>query len=235
MVGKAAKITKQVLEDHFHLPMAEVAKKYGVCITYFKKVCRSHGVQRWPYRQMRSSIRKGTDDESSEKEGPQDSDSDYYSSSQGSPRYGPSLERDAADGKSDCRRSAEDGLQDESSRALSDTSNTNAMDVLAMLCVKEKTPPPAKTAPTPPPESKPIKTQQQNVQPKLLCPPLVNPRHLMMQFDLLRAHQTAQQQMSLLHMMQLQQHPAYQFALMAQRQAQQVTLGQQGLSFLQAQ
>ena len=52
MVGKAAKITKQVLEDHFHLPMAEVAKKYGVCITYFKKVCRSHGVQRWPYRQV---------------------------------------------------------------------------------------------------------------------------------------------------------------------------------------
>merc|ERR1711959_144790 len=152
MVGKAAKITKQVLEDHFHLPMAEVAKKYGVCITYFKKVCRSHGVQRWPYRQMRSSIRKGTDDESSEKEGPQDSDSDYYSSSQGSPRYGSSCERDGADGKSDCRRSAQDGLQDESSRAPSDTSNTNAMDVLAMLCVKEKTPPPARSAPTPPPE-----------------------------------------------------------------------------------
>lgn len=52
MVGKAARITKQVLEDHYHLPMAEVAKKMGVCLTYFKKVCRRHGVKRWPFRQV---------------------------------------------------------------------------------------------------------------------------------------------------------------------------------------
>jgi len=54
MAGKAAKITKEVLESHFHLPMAEVAKKFQVCLTYFKKVCRSHGVKSWPYRKVYS-------------------------------------------------------------------------------------------------------------------------------------------------------------------------------------
>ena len=52
MLSKAARITKDVLEAHFHLPMAEVAKKFQVCLTYFKKVCRSHGVRRWPYRKV---------------------------------------------------------------------------------------------------------------------------------------------------------------------------------------
>jgi len=52
--GKAAKITLEVLQDHFHLPMAEVAKKFDVCLTYFKRVCRSHGVNRWPYRKIKS-------------------------------------------------------------------------------------------------------------------------------------------------------------------------------------
>ena len=50
--GKAAKLTLEVLEDHFHLPMAVVAKKYHVCLTYFKKVCRSHGIMKWPYRKV---------------------------------------------------------------------------------------------------------------------------------------------------------------------------------------
>jgi len=51
--GKAAKLTLDVLEDHFHLPMAVVAKKYHVCLTYMKKVCRSHGIMKWPYRKVR--------------------------------------------------------------------------------------------------------------------------------------------------------------------------------------
>jgi len=52
MVGKAARLSKEVLEAHYHLPMAEVAKKFEVCMTYFKKVCRQNGVKRWPYRQV---------------------------------------------------------------------------------------------------------------------------------------------------------------------------------------
>ena len=54
MVGKAERITLEVLESHYHLPMAEVARKFEVCLTYFKKVCRRHGVKRWPYRQLKS-------------------------------------------------------------------------------------------------------------------------------------------------------------------------------------
>jgi len=63
MVGKGAKITKEVLTAHFHLPMSEVAKKFNVCITYFKKVCRSHGVQRWPHRSTKLQFQRKTDDE----------------------------------------------------------------------------------------------------------------------------------------------------------------------------
>jgi len=49
---KASRITKAVLEAHFHLPMAHVAKKFEMCETYFKRICRQYGVERWPYRQM---------------------------------------------------------------------------------------------------------------------------------------------------------------------------------------
>jgi len=54
---KSAFLTKEVLEAHFHLPMAEVAKKFGVCVTYFKNCCRMNGVMRWPFRQV-SSMKK---------------------------------------------------------------------------------------------------------------------------------------------------------------------------------
>merc|ERR1711939_338758 len=58
MVGKAARLTKEVLEAHYHLPMAVVAKKFSVCMTYFKKLCRQHGIMRWPYRQVASFGRR---------------------------------------------------------------------------------------------------------------------------------------------------------------------------------
>jgi len=59
MGGKARAMTKEALESNFHLPMAAVAKMFGVCPTYFKRVCRNHGIMRWPYRQLRSMQRKG--------------------------------------------------------------------------------------------------------------------------------------------------------------------------------
>merc|ERR1711939_1091245 len=62
MVGKAARLTKEVLEAHYHLPMAVVAKKFSVCLTYFKKLCRQHGIMRWPYRQVASFGRRQTQD-----------------------------------------------------------------------------------------------------------------------------------------------------------------------------
>merc|ERR1711871_1019688 len=63
MTSKAARITRKVLEDHYHMPMSEVAKKFEVCLTYFKKVCRRHGVKRWPYRQVKSIEKRHAGDD----------------------------------------------------------------------------------------------------------------------------------------------------------------------------
>jgi len=58
---KADAITLEVLQSHFHLPMVQVAKKLDVCLTYFKRICRSHGVLRWPYRKLKAGMRVGAD------------------------------------------------------------------------------------------------------------------------------------------------------------------------------
>ena len=34
------RLNEKVLRDHFHLPLSEVAKKFGMCTTAFKKLCR---------------------------------------------------------------------------------------------------------------------------------------------------------------------------------------------------
>lgn len=36
------------------MPAKEVARKLGMCLTSLKKVCRQHGIKRWPYRRMKS-------------------------------------------------------------------------------------------------------------------------------------------------------------------------------------
>ena len=48
----AHSIRKEQLEQYFHLPINEVAKKLGVCATVFKKICRRNGVPRWPHRKV---------------------------------------------------------------------------------------------------------------------------------------------------------------------------------------
>jgi len=53
-------IELEELQKHFHEPMADVAKQFGVCTTFFKKVCRLHGIKRWPYRKMKSLQKKIT-------------------------------------------------------------------------------------------------------------------------------------------------------------------------------
>jgi len=40
------------------MPMATAAKNFGVCTTFFKKVCRLHGIKRWPYRKLHSLQKK---------------------------------------------------------------------------------------------------------------------------------------------------------------------------------
>ena len=54
MSGKAQRLSREVLEAHYHMPMADVAKKFEVCLTYFKRRCRSLGIRRWPYRKVMS-------------------------------------------------------------------------------------------------------------------------------------------------------------------------------------
>lgn len=48
------KIDLETLREHFHLPIVEAAKYLGVCTTILKKICRKHGIPRWPYRKLAS-------------------------------------------------------------------------------------------------------------------------------------------------------------------------------------
>ena len=50
--------TDRALRDNFHLPLAEVAKKFGMCTTAFKKLCRRQGIMHWPHRALRSIEKK---------------------------------------------------------------------------------------------------------------------------------------------------------------------------------
>lgn len=63
-VSKTAHINFELLSNYFHLPMKEVALELGVCTTMLKRLCRNHGIPRWPFRQVRLSFqeRQGTAD-----------------------------------------------------------------------------------------------------------------------------------------------------------------------------
>lgn len=37
-------LSEKELRDHFNMPLNEVAKKYGMCTTALKKLCRKYGV-----------------------------------------------------------------------------------------------------------------------------------------------------------------------------------------------
>jgi len=54
----AGRLSEKVLREHFHLPLSEVAKKFGMCTTAFKKTCRKQGVMQWPHRTLRSLEKK---------------------------------------------------------------------------------------------------------------------------------------------------------------------------------
>ena len=56
--GRAPRVTPAALREHFHLPLTEVAKKFNMCTTAFKKACRKQGIMQWPHRTLRSLEKK---------------------------------------------------------------------------------------------------------------------------------------------------------------------------------
>jgi len=57
MVGQRP-IELQELSKYFNMPEKAVAKSLGICLTSLKKICRQHGVTRWPYRKIKSLDKK---------------------------------------------------------------------------------------------------------------------------------------------------------------------------------
>ena len=41
------------LSDYFHLPINVAGRELSICPTVLKKICRRHGLQRWPHRKVR--------------------------------------------------------------------------------------------------------------------------------------------------------------------------------------
>eukprot|EP00292_Cryptomonas_paramecium_P023276 CAMPEP_0113688702 /NCGR_PEP_ID=MMETSP0038_2-20120614/16690_1 /TAXON_ID=2898 /ORGANISM="Cryptomonas paramecium" /LENGTH=198 /DNA_ID=CAMNT_0000609561 /DNA_START=230 /DNA_END=823 /DNA_ORIENTATION=+ /assembly_acc=CAM_ASM_000170 len=56
--SRAPILSEKELRDHFNMPLNEVAKKFGMCTTALKKLCRKYGVMQWPHRKLRSLEKK---------------------------------------------------------------------------------------------------------------------------------------------------------------------------------
>ena len=50
----AMTISKETMSHYFHLPIDRAAKQLNVGLSVFKQQCRQVGIQRWPYRKLRS-------------------------------------------------------------------------------------------------------------------------------------------------------------------------------------
>ena len=58
LISPGFTVTQKELRDHFHPPLHTVAKKFGMCTTAFKKLCRRFGIAKWPHRQLRGIDKK---------------------------------------------------------------------------------------------------------------------------------------------------------------------------------
>ena len=50
-------LTLDRVEACFSKPIKQAANELGICTTLLKKICRQHGIKRWPYRKV-TSIQK---------------------------------------------------------------------------------------------------------------------------------------------------------------------------------
>eukprot|EP00741_Cyanophora_paradoxa_P004024 tig00000754_g3909.t1 len=57
MPPSGSRVTREELVANFEHPIQDVARRLGVCVTVLKKICRSHGITRWPQRKLRSVTR----------------------------------------------------------------------------------------------------------------------------------------------------------------------------------
>ncbi|KAG6576321.1 putative E3 ubiquitin ligase [Phytophthora cinnamomi] len=57
MIALSHELTLEELRPHFDKPIVEVAREFGICTTFLKKMCRRCGIKRWPHRQIRSLTR----------------------------------------------------------------------------------------------------------------------------------------------------------------------------------
>lgn len=53
-MASRSNVDLQELSKHFGSPEKEVARSLGMCLTSLKKICRQHGINRWPYRKIKS-------------------------------------------------------------------------------------------------------------------------------------------------------------------------------------
>lgn len=51
---RTGRLTIHDFTRYFHLPIEKAAEGLNVCPTVVKKICRKHGVDRWPYRKVSS-------------------------------------------------------------------------------------------------------------------------------------------------------------------------------------
>jgi len=40
------------IKQTFHLPLEQAAQTFNICVSKLKKLCREHGITRWPYRKV---------------------------------------------------------------------------------------------------------------------------------------------------------------------------------------
>lgn len=55
---KKSETSIQTLAQYFHLPITKAAEELGICPTVLKKICRKHGIPRWPHRKLQSVTRR---------------------------------------------------------------------------------------------------------------------------------------------------------------------------------